>query len=235
MDVIRETSYPILKYSKIKESLELDYSKPPSLSIKVDNIYDKLNDKPTDKLDIKVYDKNRNLIYPNENPDDAPMNYVTKGSTVVAIIKCNSVWIGPNNWGITFRAVQIVVVSKGDSLNTNVCQIKFEQIDDDDDDNNNSNKNVKKATIETVQKPVVTSTFNVPPKSETFIEDDDDEEPQPVVKKPEPEPEPTKMVDDDDDDDDDDDEPPKQPVKQVVSVTDATPKKIVKKIVKKSP
>ena len=225
-DVIAETSYPILKYSKIKESLELDYSKPPSISIKVDNKYDQQKNAYTDELDVKVYDKSRNLVYPNENPDDVPMNYVTKQSVVVAIIKCNSIWIGASNWGITFSAVQIVVISQGDTLNSSVCQIKLG--DDDEDDDAPPIKPIVKSIL---QKPVVTSTFNVAPKSDTFIEDEEDDVvPTPAPTKESKESLPTTNVQDNEDDSDNEDEEP-APVKAPVVVE--APKRVVKKVIKK--
>lgn len=224
-DVIKETSYPILKYPKIKESLELDYSKPPSISIKVENKYDQERKSYGDELDVKIYNKSSQLIYPNEDPNDVPMNYVTKSSTVVAIIKCSSIWIGPSNWGITFSAVQIIVVNQGDSISTSVCQIRI-----DDDDEEDVPVPASTATVvKSVQKPIVTSTFNIPEKKETFIEDDDEDVP-PIPQAPivQVQPVPVAKGDDDSDDSDDDEEPVAKPVEPVAPV-----KRVVKKIVKK--
>jgi hypothetical protein len=227
-DVIEETTFPILKYSKIKESNEYDYSKPPSLSIKIDNIYDQLNKKYTDELNVNVYNKDTRLIYPNDDPNDSAINHVTKSSIVIAIIKCTSIWFGQTNWGISFSADQIVVLSQGDSITSNICKIKFNEYDDNEE---NDDENIKESKPIIEQKPTVISTINVAKHSDTFIEDDDDDIVQDVKQVDTPVDKP--VVDDDDDDDDDDDEPapPKpEPVKPVIQ---EAPKKIVKRVIKK--
>lgn len=229
-DVILETSFPILKYSKIKESLELDYTKPPSISIKIDNKYDQPNNKYSNELDVKIYDKRGNLIYPNDNPDDVPMNYVTKSSNVVAVIKCNSIWINSSTWGITFSAVQIAVINQGDSLNTNVCQINFDN-DDDDDDNNTKNISTQSNLImDNSQKPIVTSSVNITKKTETFLDNTDND----IVLKTVNDDDDDDDDDDNDDDDDDDDKSTiiKEPVKPVVILE--TTKRVIKKVVRKA-
>ena len=230
-DSIIDSSFPILKYPKIKESSELDYSKQPSLSIKVENFYNQEEKRYTDQLDVKIYDRQQHMLYPNEDPDDHPSNHVGKLSTVVALLKCNSIWVGATNWGVTFSVSQIVVVNPGDSISSSVCQIK---IDDDDDDE--ADQTMVKAQTAT---PIVTSTFVVPEKKGNVIDDDDDDEVPPT-----PAPAPVvaaaattevQIDDDEDDDDEDDDEPVVKapPASAPVVTKPVTKAPVVKRIIKK--
>jgi hypothetical protein len=225
-EVVSDILYPILKHSKIKESTDIDYTKPPFISIKVDNNYDNINKEYTNQLKVLVCDKNSKKLYPSDDPDDVPMNYVSKSSNVIAIIKCNNIWTGPSNWGISFTVTQIMVVTPGESLKSNICQIKFDNNDEDDTNNSIISTNY---INDTNKKPIVTSTFNIPEKSETFINDDDDDDDDNKNVKSE---NIVKSVVDSDDDSDEEVE--KQSVPEPVKPTPEAPKRVVKKIIKKT-
>lgn len=247
-ETIEDCSYPILKYSKIKDSKEIDLNKPPSLRVKVDKKYDQANkcyydvNSNGDKWDVEIYDKDLKPLFPNEDSDDTPMNHVSKLSTIIALIKCTGIWMNEKSWGITFKVAQIIVISHGMQLNKGVCQIS---LGDDDED-----------------APVVKSSFNMTKKAPTFIADDEDEiqptppqtvsvakkstvvldedetsAPQPVVvaKK-------TAVVLDEEDDDNDDEQPPVVASQKVDAEDDdedeeeivIEPPKVVKKTLKRT-
>jgi hypothetical protein len=247
---IADSSFPILKYPKIKESIELDYSKPPSISIKVENIYDKATKQYTKSLGVSVFDSRKNLLYPNDNPDDEAGNYVGKLSTVIASLKCNSIWVGSASWGITLSVSQIIVLQAGDSISNNplICQIDIDDIENDEETDQKPVSSTSSSTIKKIKIPekesIVSSTFSVPEKKETLIDDDEDDDgviekmeivlPQePVVVPPVATvTETQKVVEIDDDDDEDDDEPIQKPVVAPVP-TVGKPKPTLKKIIKK--
>jgi hypothetical protein len=233
---IIDSSFPILKYPKIKESSELDYSKPPALSVKVENFYSQEEKKYTDHLDVHIYDRQKRLLYPNEDTFDHPSNHVGKLSTIVALLKCNSIWVGATNWGITFSVTQIIVVNPGDNINSSVCQIKIDDDEEEDDSATNESESITKQSV--VQtKPIVTSTFVVPEKKGNIIKDDDeDEEDEPDTKPSVFLTTEVKMDDDDDDEDDDEEDEPvvKPPPPPAVVTKPAGKATVVKRIIKKT-
>jgi hypothetical protein len=225
-DLIKESGFPILKYPKIKESNDCDYSKEPNIKVKIQNMYDQTKNGYTDKLDVKIFDENRIILYPNDNEDDVPMNYITKLSTIISIIRCNSIWIGPATWGVSFVTDQILLISQGEIINSDHCYINL----------NNTNNEIKSN--------LVSSSFNITPKSETFINDDDDDDNNDTnnVNKLNDDKSNDKSNDKSDDDESDDDEsdnksnliPKTTPEPDVKSEPAVVKKPIFKRVVKKS-
>lgn len=102
MDVIKSKMYSMLKYPKIKDekgqpTKKSDLSKAPTLSLKVSN-YDGV-------WRCEVYDMNKTRIFPTENKDQAPYDFVTKGSEVIAKIQCGGIWTGDKAWGVKWNMV----------------------------------------------------------------------------------------------------------------------------------
>jgi hypothetical protein len=223
-ELIIDSSYPILKYPKIKESNEIDLTKQPSLRVKLDKKYDQNNKCYGNEWDVEIFDKTMKKIFPNDDPNDEPMNHVTKQSVVVALIKCTGIWMNDKNWGITFKVSQVVVISHGDSITKGVCQIVLnpDEIEDDYEKHYNN---------ETTEKVAVKSVFQVTQKKENFIDDEDEEEP-PAVLSVESNANDNMIIDDEDDDEDVAiTVTPTQKVETVVPPTPA--KKIIKKVAKK--
>jgi hypothetical protein len=189
-------------------------------------MYDQTKNGYTDKLDVKIFDENRIILYPNDNEDDVPMNYITKLSTIISIIRCNSIWIGPATWGVSFVTDQILLISQGEIINSDHCYINL----------NNTNNEIKSN--------LVSSSFNITPKSETFINDDDDDDNNDTnnVNKLNDDKSNDKSNDKSDDDESDDDEsdnksnliPKTTPEPDVKSEPAVVKKPIFKRVVKKS-
>jgi len=100
-EVIKHTFYPFLKYSKDKMTKKYDYTKPPSIRAKVPNYNNKWN--------IEIYDTKSNLIFPCDNENMTPMDFVPKKSNVACVIQCGGIWITPKAFGVTWKVNQIVV------------------------------------------------------------------------------------------------------------------------------
>lgn len=100
-EVAKHTLFPILKYSKNKDTKKIDLSKPPSLRAKVP-CYD-------GKWNIEIYDTRGNLLFPGENPHHTPMDFVPKLSNVACVLQCGGIWIGGKGWGVTWKLIQCVV------------------------------------------------------------------------------------------------------------------------------
>lgn len=100
-EVAKHTFFPFLKYSKNKDTKKVDLSKPPSIRAKVP-FYD-------GKWKVELYDTNKNLIFPCENDNVTPMDFVPKLSSVACVLQCGGIWIGGKGWGLTWRLIQCVV------------------------------------------------------------------------------------------------------------------------------
>jgi hypothetical protein len=172
-EIVKHTFFPFLKYQKNKETKKIDPIKPPSIRAKVP-CYD-------GKWAVEIYDTKGNMIFPCENEDMTPMDFVPKQSNVACVIQCGGIWIGGKGWGLTWKLIQCVVkpyevVSiygkchiKLSSEDTEAIENQEPEIDDFDD--------IKGAPAIPLTKPVVSAVVApvTPLKINTEIEDSDDE------------------------------------------------------------
>jgi hypothetical protein len=100
-EIVKHTFFPFLKYQKNKETKKVDPTKPPSIRAKVP-CYD-------GKWAVEIYDTKGNMIFPCENEDMTPMDFVPKQSNVACVIQCGGLWIGGKGWGLTWKLIQCVV------------------------------------------------------------------------------------------------------------------------------
>jgi hypothetical protein len=108
-EVLEFTYFPSLKYSRNRDTHEIDYSRPPGLRAKVPYY--------GNKWDIEVYDLNSNLIFPSESAiGRTPVDFVPKSSYVACVLKCAGIWIGGKGWGVSWKCVQCVVKPR-DNMN----------------------------------------------------------------------------------------------------------------------
>jgi len=235
-EVAKHSFYPLLKYSKNKDTKRFDYSKPPSIRGKVP-YYD-------GKWGIEIYNTKNQLIFPCEDDRLTPVEFVPKLSNVACVLQCGGIWIGGKGWGLTWKVVQCVVKPKEIVSIYGKCHIQLsseeretietQQIHDDidvDEDVADSEPTTAKAAP-SAKTPVPTS---------TVVDDSDDDEP--VVSTPAPvAPAPAPVV-----------EAPAPVVKKVIkkvapepaaapapvaaapepAVSEEAPAKVVKKVVKK--
>jgi hypothetical protein len=186
-EVVKHMYFPILKYSKSKETKKIDYSKPPSIRAKVPNYGGKWN--------VEIYDIKMNMIFPDPtNSELSPIEFVPKLSQVACMISIANVWIGGKGFGITLKLSQCIVKPKLTISSTvGKCQI---QLSDEDIE----------AVEELAEEVADINESNAPElQLNTQVEDSDDEqeqvkeEPTVVVKVEEPtvvvkEEEPTVVV-----------------------------------------
>jgi hypothetical protein len=229
-EVAKHSFYPLLKYSKIKDTKRIDYSKPPSIRGKVP-FYD-------GKWGIEIYNTKNDLIFPCEDSRLTPVEFVPKLSNVACVLQCGGIWIGGKGWGLTWKVVQCVVKPKEVVTIYGKCQIQLsseeretidaQQIKEDDFED------------EPVLADVTASQINDPSSTptSTFVADSDNEDaPAPavtpvtkkVVKKA---PEPAPIVEQAPTPAPEVEQPPPPPVVEE-STTPAPAKTVVKKVVKK--
>jgi hypothetical protein len=179
-ELVKHTFFPFLKYKKNKDTKKFDYTSAPSIQAKVP-FYD------GKRWDVELYDTNYNLIFPCENPDLTPVDFVPKMSKVACTIQCTGIWIGGKGWGLTWKLVQCLVKPRENETIKGLCQIKLS-----DTDRLNMEKTNPKE-YEDFENEEVPETSVAAAVSATAVADSDDEEsaPAPPVKvavAPEPKP-----------------------------------------------
>lgn len=185
-EVVDALMYPMLKYPKNKETGEPDMDRNPTLKLKVPFWEGRFN--------TEIYDMASQPLYlppkygkgaegnqaRGQDATSSPVDFVTKGSHVRGLIRCNGMWFAGGKCGVTWQLVQIQVRPPTRLVGSGQCHV----MDDSDDED---------MAAELDQKDAEESEDVVQDTGPTFADDDDDEEDEPVVEEethPEPEPEP---------------------------------------------
>jgi len=100
-EVVKHNFFPFLKYSKDKLTKKIDPTKSPSIRARVPNY--------NNKWGVEVYDTQQNLLFPCDNENMTPMDFVPKQSQVAAVLQCGGLWFGGKGWGVTWKINQCVV------------------------------------------------------------------------------------------------------------------------------
>lgn len=120
-EIIDELFSPMLKYPNIKGSREPDYSKQPSLKIKLpqwEGVWK-----------CEIYDEEDNCLFPNpSNVNVTPLDYLKKGINVAVIIQFAGIWFVNGKFSISWKLVQAVVQKPRAEL-TGKCYIKLKKTD----------------------------------------------------------------------------------------------------------
>jgi hypothetical protein len=172
-EVCKHTFFPYLKYSKNKDTKKIDLTKPPSIRAKVPN-YD-------GKWNVELYDTKENLIFPCENKNLTPSDFVPKLSQVACVLQCGGIWIGGKGWGLTWKLVQCIVKPREVVSVYGKCHI---QLSTEDRDAIESQQIVDRDDVDVEEESVPAP--QVKPTIDTSAADSDEEV------EPEPEPEPVK-------------------------------------------
>ena len=162
-EVINAIFNPMLYYSKNEKTGEPDYTKNPTLKVKVP-FYD------GQFKDIELYDMNSNLIYPDEHSPATPKDLIAKGTNIAVVMQCGGLWFAGGSFGILWRLFQAVVKPKPTLKGK--CHIHL-NIEDK-----------QRLTSQSIEDPVEEEDIPLPTASD--VPDSDEEEaPKPVVKKEE--------------------------------------------------
>ena len=150
-EVVKHNFFPFLKYSKDKLTKKVDPSKPPSIRARVPCYNGKWN--------LEIYDTQQNRIFPSDNENLTPMDFVPKLSNVACVLQCGGLWFGGKGWGLTWRVNQVVVkprevVSVFGKCHINLSTEELETLENSSvqDDDENYMEPVKKesTTVEVV-------------------------------------------------------------------------------------
>lgn len=131
-EVAEAMMYPILKFPKNKESGEEDFTRNPSVTIKLP-YWD-------DNFAVELYDmKGKALFLPpvdgGETPqgDNMPTDIVPSKSHIQGLIQCNGVWMAGGRFGVTWKLLQAQVKAPVRLVGTGVCHIMSDSDDEDED------------------------------------------------------------------------------------------------------
>jgi len=100
-ELCKHTFFPFIKYTKTKDTKKIDLSKPPSIRAKVP-FYN-------GRWGVEIYDTKQTQLFPCENENLTPMDFVPKLSNVACVLQCGGIWIGGKGWGLTWKMIQCIV------------------------------------------------------------------------------------------------------------------------------
>ena len=166
-EVVKHNFFPILKYTKDKVTKKIDPSKPPSIRGKVPNY--------NGRWGLEIYDTSSTRIFPCDNENMTPIDFIPKKSQVAAVLQCGGLWFGGKGFGITFKVIQCVVKPQEVVSVFGRCHIQLSP-----DELKMMDKPVPQIKDEEEEEPVVVSK----PVTSTQVEDSDNEEEAVVVSKP---------------------------------------------------
>lgn len=126
-DVIEALYTPIVKYSKIKETGEINDKYPPSMRLQVPF--------KNGEFTCNAFNSKKDLV------DLKSIN--TRGMKMTSIIQCNGIWVAGGKFGCNFKIIQVKVDPKINIID----QYAFIEEDDEDIDNNTDNNGDNNADI----------------------------------------------------------------------------------------
>ena len=92
---------PLLKYSKDKSTGEYDYSKKPTLRVKLpqwEGVWKS-----------EIYDEDANKLFPSADGGSTPLDFLKKGSNVMCIIQFGGIWFINGKFSANWKLVQAMV------------------------------------------------------------------------------------------------------------------------------
>lgn len=101
-DVVDALWTPMLRYPKDKATQEPDYTRAPTLKVKIPYWNDTWN--------TEVFNTKGEVMFPSsDHPEDTPVTLVPKGSKIATIIKNGGLWFANGKFGTTWKLEQVVV------------------------------------------------------------------------------------------------------------------------------
>jgi hypothetical protein len=166
-EVIDALWTPMLKYPKNKVTLESDYTKAPSLRVKIP--------KWDGKWKCDIYDENHNKLFSQYDPNNgeqlqpSPIDYLTKGKNIAVMMVCGGLWFANGKFGVTWKLVQAVVQPPKNALEDK-CYIKLSDTDKQGLRASSGDENTNNDSC------VIVEDSDEEEEEEVVVEDDDEEE-----------------------------------------------------------
>ena len=149
-----------LKYPYIKGTKEPDYTRAPSLKLKI-GCYN-------GQSDTEIFDTEGRCLHKLEYPvDENFVNLIPKASHMKAIIQCNSIWFVNGKFGVTWQLVQCIVIKPNRINGQGRCLLKFS------DNENTQVKSIIESEEKKIQNEEDTQEENI---YDVAVDDSDEEE-----------------------------------------------------------
>ena len=182
-ELVDNLMYPILKYPKLKDSDgnytdEADYSRAPSLKVKLPFWEGRFN------VELYNYADKTPLYLPpkkDELAETSPVECIPKASHINGLIACQGMWFAGGRCGVTWKLVQACVRPPARLLGTATCHIE----DDSDDEEMEKNLAEKEAQDDTTNHDEDDEEVHQPSFKDSDDEDEEQEE-QEVVEEVKP-------------------------------------------------
>jgi len=122
LDMVDMIWTPMLKYpNKTDKSGDKDYLRPPTLNVKLPCWESKWTSEIYDDEGICVFSAEQNI-------GETPLEFITKGTQIAAIIQCGGIWVVSGKVGVVWKLVQAVTKQANTSI-TGKCLINLKQND----------------------------------------------------------------------------------------------------------
>ena len=154
---------PMLKYSKDKASGDYDYSRPPTLRIKLpqwENVFK-----------TEIYSEDGDKLFPTSDIGVSPLDYLKKGSNIMTLIQFAGIWFVNGKFSASWKLVQAVVQKPKPTLQGQCFlklktqdkeKLKNQQVIEDDIDVGVASTIVEDSDGEDEPAPVPVTVFNAP-------------------------------------------------------------------------
>lgn len=186
-ELVDNLMYPILKYPKLKDgdgnyTDESDYSRSPTLKVKIPFWEGRFN------VELYNYDDKSPLYMPPKRDEESttnPVECIPKASHVNGLIACQGMWFAGGRCGVTWKLVQACVRPPARLLGTSTCHIE----DDSDDEEMDKNLAEKEAQDDTTnhdeeeEDDAPGPSFKDSDDEEQDKEEEEEVKPEPVKKK----------------------------------------------------
>ena len=130
---------PMLKYPKNQETGEFDYTRTPTLRVKIP-YYDS-------KFGVELYDMDGQQLFPDLEDDSVtPLSLIQKTQNIAIVIQNGGIWFANGKFGTTWKLVQGVVQPRATLKGK--CHIKLDtdskkrMVSTEDDDEDEAEVNV---------------------------------------------------------------------------------------------
>jgi hypothetical protein len=166
LEVVEALWTPMLKYPKDKVTGEYDYSKSPTMKIKLPQY--------NNEWKFEIYDEDGEKIFPGlpSLPVVNPLDYLKRGTNVMCLIQFAGIWFVNGKFSASWKLVQAIVQKPRATLQGS-CFLKLKA---------NDKETLKKQTVEEdVEETFVT---NVLVESDGEEEEIQEPVPVPVVLEP---------------------------------------------------
>jgi len=117
-ELVKDAMFPFMKYPKDKITKKIDYTRPPTLSLKVPCYQGQWQN-------LEIYNTKQELLFPSDNENDTPIDLIPKKSKVACVIQCGGVWTTGKAWGVSWKLSQCVVKPSENATIFGKCNVQL--------------------------------------------------------------------------------------------------------------